>query len=433
MSIQTNYDVVVIGSGPVGITLACLLQAFHQTARICVLDKRADTTRNHGLHIESDSVAKIQEILEKNLNSNDPFIDKKAIKELSLIFKNWSSEVVRTNTIEMTLTEKAKTLGIDVLRGKDYAVTDASFDLLESAEPLTDQQKKVQHCLQSAKVIIGADGSHSVVRKKVMGDNLVDKEILQHLAELKFQTNGDTPKRSYLKASAQASLAAAVAFETLGKPKKNSDMKPVTLHLIIDEKTFQKLIKKDEHGTISKGDFKHPWTMQEISEAAKADKCIKKVFEKMDSYLADIYSRGGRCENEKVTCIPMQVYRSSDTVRKYKKKIVALAGDANSGIVFERGFNKGLQEAILCAHATSKFLKRSLKEETVLPPEFEEYQHDTRGLFQKEVSSARLKNYAIHSAQYALETSITPFVQRLLKITSYIASFFKPFSLKSFK
>lgn len=438
MSLNTNYNVVVIGSGPVGIALACTLQALNRKARICVIDKRADTTRNHGLHIDSDSVAKLNEIFTKNLLTEDPLVDKPAVAQLKELFKGWRGDVVRTNTIETTLEETAKRLAIDVFRGKEYAITENSFDALFAAnganDSLSPHQQNLRGILQGAKVVIGADGSHSVIRKKIMGNELVGEEVLQHLIELKFQTDGDIPKRDIFAKSVQSAKCASVDFETIGRKRKRSDLKPVTLHVVVDSQTFASLRKQDGNDTVLKGDFEHPWNLEELKELAKTNDKIKHVFERFSLYLADIRKRGGRCENAKITGIPMRVYRSKETVKKYNNTIVALAGDANSGTIFARGFNKGLQEAALCADAVGNYLKRiESKDEAigdVLPAELQNYQSQAQKLFETEVQSAKLKNFAITSVQFSLSNLITPIFQGILKVVDWVTTFFSDLFMK---
>lgn len=73
--------------------------------------------------------------------------------------------------------------------------------------------------------------------------------------------------------------------------------------------------------------------------------------------------RGCWIEDGVITIIPLTIYRSFDVVRILdNNKIVFLVGDSSSGLVYERGFNKGALEAIqlvktlnLCHELTNKY------------------------------------------------------------------------------
>jgi 2-polyprenyl-6-methoxyphenol hydroxylase-like FAD-dependent oxidoreductase len=134
-NMQPNYDVVVVGAGPIGITTACTLKAIHNHLNICVIDKRPEPVRNHGLHINGDSVDKIQQMLESNLNES-AYANPEGIKNLRTIFEGWRESFIRTSQIENDLAKTAHQMGITLLRDKDCAVTEANFAFLCSSQGL---------------------------------------------------------------------------------------------------------------------------------------------------------------------------------------------------------------------------------------------------------------------------------------------------------
>lgn len=441
MNVTPKYDVIIVGAGPVGITTACTLKALNKDLQICVLDKRPETTRKHGLRIANDSVTKIHNVLQQSLsNPEDAALDRDNIQKLDNIFQNWRTKVVRTNVIESTMAEKAQEMGITVLRGPDYEITEQNLDpiLADEADEklLSEKEQKLHKIFQSAKVIIGSDSSHSVIRKKVMGDKLVHERILQYLIELKYQTKGSTRPRSYKESSYEASKCAAVAFETMGKEQDANVFKPATYHLFTDLQTYEKLRQLDDKGKVVKGDFANPWTLKEVRELGRNDKQVKHVSDTLYTYLRRVEERGGDYKEEKITTLPMKLYRSEETVKIYKNRYFVLDGDANSGLVLERGFNKGLKEAALCAKAVSDLFKRIknnpdclfdvektevygfMSSVNKIANELLTYQRQTRKIFANEAFGAKSKNSGLTSVQFSLSYVVTPIVNAYQSITS---------------
>jgi len=385
---QTNYDVVIVGAGPVGITTACTLKAIKNDLNICVLDKRPTPQRNHGLLIQSDAIAAVSNILK-------PVRGNAHVASLQRIYSSWNGHFIRTNDIETKLQKQAETMGITVLRDKAYEISKGDIGAVldaGSASNLSEKQKKIQNICKHARVIIAADGSHSVVREE-LGIPLIEKENLQYLVELKYQTNGKTQPRGYKEASLLSSKVGYVAAETMNQ-RTGEEKKPATFLLFVNETTYNCLREKDAQGKI-KGVYGNSWTLKELRE--KNDPQIQKVSKSFEQYLEHVKSRGGSCSEEKIATLEMKIYRSKESAKMYKGKHVLLVGDANSGLVLQRGFNKGLKEAALCAQAVRAFFNKPSS--VTVPSEFRAYQKQTQRLFRKERGSIRRKNFFIKAAQ----------------------------------
>lgn len=124
----------------------------------------------------------------------------------------------------------------------------------------------------------------------------------------------------------------------------------------------------------------------------------------MIEYEKDVKKRGGLCDDMKITTIPMNVYRSKKVATTFNnKQQVLLAGDASSGVVFGRGVNKGLQEAVLCADSVNKYLSKT-EEKNERTPNKEntpliQYDAKQKRLFMKEKMTAQVKAAAIKVAK----------------------------------
>lgn len=402
---QSNFDVVVVGAGPIGITTACTLKAIHNHLNICVIDKRPEPVRNHGLRINGDSVDKIQTLLESTLNSNSSYADPEGIQGLHQIFEGWRDNFVRTSHIENELAKTAHQMGITVLRDKGCTITEENFASLCSPEgqAAANVSSQLQQIFENAPVVIGADGAHSVVRKVVMKNKFSHEEILRHLVELKYQTSGQMQARGYTEASTGAVKHKMLSFETTSNDQ-SKPAKPVTWHLFVGEPTYNSLRIEDKEGRL-KGVFGNSWTLNELKQLATTDKNVKRIYIQMINYLRTVTLRQGSCQNEQISTLSMNVYRSKHSVKEYYGKYVLLVGDAESGLVLERGFNKGLKGAAICAHAVSSFFSAQMTNDE-MPLPFKSYEEEMRALFENERKWAKLKNTALKVVEAPLYSSM---------------------------
>lgn len=362
-----NYDVVIVGAGPIGITTACTIKAKNPEIAVCVIDKRPKPTRNHGLSIKSDSVDAIQRVLQERI------VDPNAVANLGAIFQGWSNNFIRTVKIEEDLRQEAEKMKVTVLRGKEYEVTPAHFE------------GELDKIFQSARIIIGADGAHSVVRKAVMHDRLVDEETLRHLIELKYQTEGQAKPRSMFEASSAAVQHGRLDFESMSKTQR-AELKPVTLHIFVNEPTFDAMRVEDTQGNL-KGVPGNTWTLSELN--SKKDHNVYSVYRQLMSHVENVKERGGGCYDEQISTLIMNIYRSEEAVKEHKGKIVMLVGDAESGIVLEGGFNKGLKGAAACAEHVINYLNTSN------PAVLLSYQEKMVEIFNEAKNWAKFKNTAL--------------------------------------
>jgi flavin-dependent dehydrogenase len=382
---QTHFDVVIVGAGPVGMATACTLKAIHASLQICVLDKRSASKRSHGLSIQADAIEKISQVLDQS----------KECDRLKEIYASWKSRFIRTNEIEISLQEEAKRMGISVLRGSDYEINDG--DLKKVLENPSDQleKQKLQSIFKNARVVIAADGSHSIMRKE-LGITLAEDETLKYLVELKYQTKGMTEPRGYKEASYVSSKTGLVGAEIMNR-QIDEDKKPATYLLFIDKPTYESLREKDAQGNL-KGVYGNSWTLQELSEKNK------KVYDSFQTYIRSVTARGGICEDAKVSTLEMRIYRSHESVKNVAGKQFLLVGDANSGLVLQRGFNKGLKEAAFCAKAVSTFFNDFSNSERL-----NEYQNEAQSLFAEEQQNIYLKIFGISAAQSLVSSAASSF------------------------
>ncbi len=310
-----NYDVVVIGAGPVGIATACSIKAVNNSIQICVLDKLARRERHHEVLVKADTIEKIQYVLseaQKNYFSANDNVDR-----LMGVIRNWKDRVIPISKIEADLAGEARRMGVKVLRGKEYEVGEALLD-----------SEGLERIFSAAKVIIGADGPDSVVRRVVMPVDVKKG----HAVALSYKTEGGA---SHI------------------------------LQVSVKKETFDALC------------LKNSWTLEELR--AEEEQNIKEIYQRLQAYTNGMKARMIQCLEEKVSTLEMSIFRSEPCAMFYRGKWVLLVGDAESRAALGNGFSKGLRGAAACANTVTTFFSPNYVDETL----FKEHKQIMKRIFEE--------------------------------------------------
>lgn len=384
---HAEYDIVHIGAGPTGLANACLIKALDPNKRICVLDKRAETTRDFGLVLTKDSMDKILSLLKSIPQPNDN------VRKLRETYQTWRKQgVVRTSAIENTLTKIALEMGIAVLRGPQYGITDTVDEnkvVLETAkdkmsrlmnkEPKTDGENYLCNIFKNAKVIVGVDGARSTVREFI-GATKTDESNLNWVIQLKYQTKGWFQPSPKIQKTSVLSTEEHIVIEQISR-QTGSAYKPATVQIFVDEETCEAFVHRDKNGEIKKGDSARPWTIQEIEQRALSDAHPKtyRVYEMMVRQLGRAESHHGVPKEAKVSILPIGLYRSTTAWAEKEGKIFVTAGDAYAGLALRRGANNGQKAAAMLAETVIDYLNNKNKNA------FENYNRDLEAMTKNEM------------------------------------------------
>ncbi|MBA3237663.1 MAG: hypothetical protein H0T62_04840 [Parachlamydiaceae bacterium] len=244
-----------------------------------------------------------------------------------------------------------------------------------------------------------------------MEDKFSHQEVLRHLVELKYQTTGRMQPRGFKEASVDVIKHSRLAFETTSKDQ-SKPTKPVTLHLFVDQPTYESMRIEDDEGRL-KGVFGNSWSLSDLESLAKTDDKIQRVYGQITDHLTEVLLRDGDCQNEQISTLELNVYKSARSAIKFNNKYVLLVGDAESGLVLERGFNKGLKGAAICAQAVSTYFQNENLKDEGMPESFVSYENETLEIFESELRFAKIKNVALNTVEKSLNGS------RMVKETSF--------------
>lgn len=291
--------ITIVGAGPVGLLTGCLLAMNGHT--IIVLEKRLDnSSRNHLLNIDESTIDEIVRFAPGT--------------ELSNTIKTYRNTPVSTSDIQRDLLKIARSLNITIHIGINIINVDSISD----------------------NVIIAADGAHSTIRKEIFGDRLEDEMNVGYISQLKFKTPGATKPRSAIVASSHSLINGlsgddiVLTFESMG-PVSNVQSKSGTLHIPIPKSVYD-ILSGSSYTLESLRRYKSP--------------SIQKLVRVINRYRLGVELRGGLLGGSVVSVLPLKVYRSPQSAVDYNSKKVYLVGDSSSGMVYQRGLNKGWKESL---------------------------------------------------------------------------------------
>lgn len=167
-----NYDIIIVGAGPTGLMMGCLLQTHGLSC--CILEKRSSVcleTKAVMLHSASIEIFETLGLLDKlsNLSSIGKYISfyYKKIKKLELDFTQIASDtkypyflLIKQPDIEYVLEQEFISLGGEVHRNNELV------NIIDLGNKITCTVRcdKI-YTTYSAEFVIGCDGASSSIRK----------------------------------------------------------------------------------------------------------------------------------------------------------------------------------------------------------------------------------------------------------------------------
>ncbi|CAF3154812.1 unnamed protein product [Rotaria sp. Silwood2] len=157
---EQSPQIVVIGGGPVGLFTAIQIKILLPQVNLVIYEKHQQYKRNHVLRLNKMRTffGLPPSLLLKNMIDNLP-------------------SIVRTSVLESQLLELSKQLQIPIV-----------YRNIENLNQFSD-----------SRVIIGADGSRSIVRQLVFNNKMEYEKVLKYVIEIKYEVNGQDQKLDFIK------------------------------------------------------------------------------------------------------------------------------------------------------------------------------------------------------------------------------------------
>lgn len=323
---QEKANVVIVGGGPIGLVQAWGIKKLNPDLKVVVLEKYEEFQRKHTLVMQYKQ-------LEALMNATDTLNDP-VLQALRDQLRN--SPNIRTNVLQETFKDLARGLGVEIK--------------IEEVKSETIDEQLLRY---NPELIIGADGTHSIVNEQLFPkDNQIKYEI-DYAMQLRLEIDGDAENNLEQTVQFYQRLAyhGLIATEQIGRLDLNTGKTPVTVQIIIPKEDYDILnsleVKPNAKNPIKP--FANGLELREIPANLQ-------IF--INSYLYERLKVSGSKINPEsirisVNELPASKVRETYTHYKSQSKntdvFVSLNGDSALGLSYFKGLNAGLE-------ASAKFL-----------------------------------------------------------------------------
>lgn len=346
-----DKKIIQVGAGPVGLYTAIQIKLREPNADITIYEKYKQYKRSHVLLLNKSSFDKCHPKF------------KPAVKD---IFKKSDSDSIKikTNEIENKFLKLAKKLGVKI-----------KYEEVKKCSDLLDKYK-------DADVLIGSDGSHSIVRNQIFKDKMSFKENMKFMAQVKYEANGKTSSLGWVSGTGALLSCRHLVTEQVGKEKNGKT--PVSIFGFVSKISYDAL----KHATA-----KNPISLEALK---KIDLQLYKSFRNWLDIREDINKADKITDKQKViSTTKLPAYCSSNFAKKLKlenKKVVnvALVGDSSFGLPYFVNFNLGIE----CGSQLAKAIITKSNDEIDELKSIKKDKIDTSLIFSKDIfnSSSKLSS-----------------------------------------
>lgn len=344
-----NTDVLVVGAGPIGLINAWGMKYLNPKLNIVVLEKYAEYQRSHTLVMDAKQ---LEAIMKATHSENHPVL----VQLLSQLKKD---PHIRTNTLQQILTQLAKSSGVEIQTQQEVKAD-------------TIKEKLAQE-YPNVRLIIGADGTHSVVSRSLFSENNQVKHEYDYVLQLRFEINGEEKAlgiqtQHFYQQMARKGL---IANEYVGHFENGKT--PVTM---------QMMISKEDFLALQKATSKNP--IKPFSTSAPAQLDTPKLPSHLQSFITsylqykvqDTSSIGQRIDNEsiRISVNEAPATYAKQVVNNQGKARVVLEGDSALGLSYFKGLNAGLQASARFLATMSSSIKNSFCNTDKMDESLDKYQ-----------------------------------------------------------
>ncbi len=334
-------DVVIVGAGPIGLAFAWALKQLNPNLKIVIYEKYEQYQRKHTLNMLFQHLAALIKAADAE---NNPLL-KELLQQLQ------KDPHIRTSELEKTFKAIVESQATDII------IKEITGDNIHE-EILTQYP--------DAKLIFGADGTHSVVSKTLFGADNQEKHELDYVLQLRYEIQGEQKPEAIQTVNFYQMMArqGLIANEYIGNFADGRT--PVTVQMMITKEAFKQLQAATSKNPIKLGD------------SQRLELLPDNVRSFLNQYL-ELKMMHCRENKEQVDFQSITVSVNEAPVTRAKKvtttvtrgmqpEVIAhLGGDAQLGLSYFKGLNAGIEAlAVLIT-----FLKTAIQQGFTHPEEMQ--------------------------------------------------------------
>jgi hypothetical protein len=327
-----KIDIIIVGGGPIGLAHAWGIKKINPNLQVVVIEKYEEYQRKHTVQMQHQPLAKLIEVTE---TQND-----KAMNDLYTRLKK--NAFISTSELENLLKKRAQDNGVKIIH--EEIEKDTVHDQLYNTYP-------------NAKLIIGADGTHSVVAETLFPKGNQVKHEFDYVLQLRYEIQGDSKANPIQTIRFFQNMArnGLISNEYVGQYNQETNTTPVTMQMMISKKAFE---------TLKEATSKNPLNITKPNIAEESNPFLKQKPKNnleladlptniqgfLTTYLQDKIKQCNNGEILKQNSIRISVNEAPATHAKQvfelpisKNIPIVLVGDASLGLSYFKGLNAGIE------------------------------------------------------------------------------------------
>ena len=385
-----NTDVLVIGAGPIGLINAWGIQRLNPSLNVVVLEKYEEYQRKHTLVMQPKHL----EAIMKATHSEDHPTLVDLLKQLK------KDPHIRTSVLQEIFTKLALASNVQIKT---------------KSEVFKEKMNETINAYPNVSLIIGADGTHSVVSDSLFPDGNQVKYEFDFVLQLRFEIKGEekAPGIKTLKFYQLMARKGLIANEYNGSFEKGKT--PVTMQMMISKADFMALQKATSKNPLRP--FATPKADQKPPEVELPSHLQSFITRYIRDKITDTVAAGQELDRESITISVNEApaTHAKHVVNKRGDTFVVLKGDSALGLSYFKGLNAGLEASAKFLSSIGSSIKNSFRDKETLAKQLDTYQswflNDFSPKKVKEVgqySFWQIRSFmrAMEAVQFSKETSM---------------------------
>jgi 2-polyprenyl-6-methoxyphenol hydroxylase-like FAD-dependent oxidoreductase len=363
---MTEADIVIVGGGPIGYAQAMGFKKLNPGLKIVVLEKYPEFKRKHTLVMQPKQLKKLIDAIDAQ---DDP-----DLKQLLVTLRK--NPHIRTNALQEKFKKIAEAAGVETV-----ITTVEEKD--KEGKPVEGKTIDELVLGYKPKLIVGADGTHSVINEKLFPKNNQISHEVDFAMQIRYEIEGDADSEESWKKRIEfyqdLARRGLVATPQIGRPDPKTGKTPITVQLIIPKEDYQALTKLKASAGTPLVPFAD--NLENDEERTKETQRFNKVPKHLRSFITNhIESVIKTSENPidrnsiRISVNELPASRAKQVFTEYKGAYVSLNGDAGLGLSYFKGLNSGLEALAQYFKKMKSSIEGNLNDKELLGRNLSEYQ-----------------------------------------------------------